>query len=312
MKKTDVALMKPPLTGGSVTGENPRAVARIKETDGTYKVSVAVCGLKERSGGDYYFFLEGNVPPFFQMFDLSGGEFSVYDRDAAGATGIFFVTEKEAFIDLYGTFSADGMSEKEALGYAQTYFFNDENAGGQASVFGEKKDERAGREKESYDDEMIAEENYYEYADVDAAHLKVKDDNCEENENVGIFKRAGGEQAQKENASYGDENEEGTGGVFFEKIRANLNKIFCDYPSEKSLGDMVCGSKWVKISYDGERYYVVGVIYSEGAPEYVCYGVPGNYADKPDELKGRCSFIPASPYALKREGYWVVFQKVSG
>lgn len=311
MKNNEVALMKPPFEAESGLNGNPRAVARIKNADGTSKVSVSACGLEKRSGGDYYFFLEGNVPPFFQMFDLSGGEFSVYDKDAIGATGIFFVTEKEAFIDLYGSFSASGMNVKETMDYAKTYFFGDENSSGQASVRGEEKDESAGREKTTYDDEMIADENYYEYADVDAARLKVKDDSGEKNENVRTFGASCGEQAQEEGSFDGDKNEEEKGGVCFEKIRANLTEIFSEYPSEKSLEDMVFGSKWAKISYDGDRFYVVGVIYSEGSPEYVCYGVPGSYGCKPDELKGYCSFIPSSPYAPKRDGYWVMYQKVN-
>ena len=88
MKRNDVALLRPVLSDNGEINENARAVARLKKTDGRDVVSVSICGLPKRSGGDYYFFLEGNIPPFFQIFDTSGGEFSVYDRNAAGATAI--------------------------------------------------------------------------------------------------------------------------------------------------------------------------------------------------------------------------------
>ena len=78
-------------------------------------------------------------------------------------------------IDLYGTFSAEGLSEEEVAGYAQTYFFGNEGASGKKSFHGEKEDERAGRREENdYDDEMIAEKNYSAFGDVDIQNLRVK------------------------------------------------------------------------------------------------------------------------------------------
>lgn len=113
MKKSDVALLRPVLSDNGEINENARAVARLKKTDGRDVVSVSICGLPNRSGGEYYFFLEGNIPPFFRIFDTSGGEFSVYDRNAAGATAICYVMQNSVIIDLYGAFSADGLSEEE-------------------------------------------------------------------------------------------------------------------------------------------------------------------------------------------------------
>lgn len=314
MKKSDVALLRPVLSDNGEINENARAVARLKKTDGRDVVSVSICGLPNRSGGEYYFFLEGNIPPFFRIFDTSGGEFSVYDRNAAGATAICYVTQNSVIIDLYGAFSADGLSEEEVKDYAQTYFFGNESANGKESFHGEKEDERAGRREENdYDDEIIADKNYYEFGDVDIRNLKVKDDNGDENENVGTDACARGEQKEKTRDDRGFEDEKEKSGVFFEKIRANLKELFEDYPAEKNLEEMVADSKWVKIDYDAGKFYVVGVIYENEKPAYMCYGAPGKRAEKPDEMKGYCSFIPSSPFDLKNDGYWVMFQSaVSG
>ncbi len=312
MKRSDVALLRPVLSENGEINENARAVARLKKTDGRDVVSVSVCGLPKRSGGEYYYFLEGNVPPFFQIFDTSGGEFSVYDRNSALATAICYVTQNSVIIDLYGSFSAGGLNEEEVKDYAQTYFFGDESANGKESFHGEKEDERAGRREENdYDDEMIADKNYYEFGDVDIQNLRVKDDNGDENENVGTDACARGEQKEETRDDRGFEDETEKRGAFFEKIRVNLKELFDDYPAEKNLEKMVADSKWVKIDYDGDKFYVVGVIYENEKPLYLCYGARGKRAEKPDEMKGYCSFIPSSPFDFKNDGYWVMFQSAA-
>ena len=53
MKKSDVALLRPVLSDNGEINENARAVARLKKTDGRDVVSVSICGLPNRSGGEY-------------------------------------------------------------------------------------------------------------------------------------------------------------------------------------------------------------------------------------------------------------------
>ena len=75
---------------------------------------------------------------------------------------------------------------------------------------------------------------------------------------------------------------------------------------------MVSESRWVKVTQNGKSF-VVGVIDEKNYPKYICYGLPGAYGQKPKEIKGYASFIPKSPFALKGDGYWVMYQDaVSG
>ncbi len=310
MKNVKVALLRPVSEGsGGEINENSRAVARIKTADGRKVVNLSVCGLNTKAGGDYYFFLEGNVTPFFQMFDLSGGEFSVLNENDIGATAVVFVTENKAIIDLYGTFSSNGMTAKEVHGYAETYFFSDAFANGSTGFYGEKEDEGTRGKTEAYDDEMIAEENYYEYDDVDKINLKVNDACGEETENDGADEEFFGKEKEETNGAFNSENE--TCGFFFEKIRKDINDIFKAFPREKALEEMVGESRWARVCYDGEKYYAVGVIYENKSPKYVCYGAPGEYGEKPDSVTGYCSFIPTSPFELKGEGYFVMYQSAT-
>ena len=75
---------------------------------------------------------------------------------------------------------------------------------------------------------------------------------------------------------------------------------------------MVKNSRWVRVGSD-ENSYVVGIILVENSPRYICYGLNGKYNLKPSEIKTYCSFVPKSPFNLKGEGYWVMFQNaISG
>ena len=97
-------------------------------------------------------------------------------------------------------------------------------------------------------------------------------------------------------------------GDYYEKIKAEVDKLFREFPAEEELSLTVPDSKWVKINYDGDKFYVVGVISDGKRPVYLCYGVAGRYGEKPEEIKEYCSFIPSSPYSLKGDGFWVMYQ----
>ena len=93
----------------------------------------------------------------------------------------------------------------------------------------------------------------------------------------------------------------------YQKIESDLKKIFEENPAEKNLCEMVSESRWGKVTEKGKSF-VVGIIEERQAPKYICYGIPGIYGKKPKEIRGYASFIPTSPFSLKGEGYWVMYQ----
>ncbi len=62
-------------------------------------------------------------------------------------------------------------------------------------------------------------------------------------------------------------------GEFYQKMRAEIEGILRSYPADEELCALIPDSRWVKISY-GDNFYVFGVICEQGAPAYICYGVP--------------------------------------
>ena len=90
---------------------------------------------------------------------------------------------------------------------------------------------------------------------------------------------------------------------FYSRMRGEIEKLLSSHPREQALEQAVEGSRWVRITYGGKRYYVFGIISENGRPSYVCYGVPAMGTSCPESLKGMAGFIPAGS-----GGYWVMYQ----
>ena len=96
---------------------------------------------------------------------------------------------------------------------------------------------------------------------------------------------------------------------YFLTVKKDLEDLFFKFEKEENLERIIFNSKFVKINYSENKYYVVGVIYEQGVEKYICYGVPSPYSETPPkELDGFCSFIPLSIFAVKGDGYFMMFQ----
>lgn len=167
----------------------------------------------------------------------------------------------------------------------------------------------------TYEDEAIAEDNYYEYENNES-----QDTVCEDKE-----KEKDGQKLWEDEAAVGSVEErknsvkEGlppeyasfngfAGGNFFEKVREEVEKIFAQFPAEENLQELIEGSRWAKISYGDGKFYVFGVLYTGGNAEYICYGVPTEQNSTPPEsMKDLASFIPSSEENVQ-SGYWIMYQ----
>lgn len=165
----------------------------------------------------------------------------------------------------------------------------------------------------AYEDDAIAEENYYEYKTdedggaVRAGQTQEKSGNAGgENEEV-----AGAFQGKQESGVGGKEEEEEepapprlAGGDFYARMKGDVQKIFSSYPREEELEAAMENSRWAKISYAEGKYYVFGVLSVEGVPRYLGYGVPSKNAQTPPKsLEGSASYMPTAS-----GGYWIMYQ----
>lgn len=151
-----------------------------------------------------------------------------------------------------------------------------------------------------YEDEAIAEENYYEFKPPYEGGKPVCENKEEKAVGSGICPNETGFNARKKPA------EKLPQGVFYDKMRGEIEEIFATFPPFEELCAAVDGSKWAKISYGDDSFYVFGVIYLNGA-KYICYGIPAkDSVAPPASMRGLASFLPLeTEYGV---GFWVMYQ----
>ena len=170
--------------------------------------------------------------------------------------------------------------------------------------------------KNVYNDEAVATENYFEFAkfsdkngEDDDRELQpeneLADCRCQES---APKERACAYRAQNEtdnNQRKGSENQK----CYYQTVKSSLDEIFIKYQEEPTLQKHFPDSRWVRINFDAQKYYVVGLICEEGVEKYICYGVPSKYSEyPPTALKGYATFIPVSLFDMTGDGFWIMFQ----
>lgn len=171
----------------------------------------------------------------------------------------------------------------------------------------------------AYEDEAIAEVNYYEFAEVDEGggavcqnppQAESGSEAVQDEAGFGAFaQRKGGVDPviSLSDASFAEGNPL-SGGDFYERMKGEIEGILNAYPHEEQLESLIEGSVWVKISYGEKLYYVFGIIKDGGKPRYICYGVPAkSNSSPPDSMAGLATFLPLYQDE-KSGGYWVMYQ----
>lgn len=157
-----------------------------------------------------------------------------------------------------------------------------------------------------YQDEALAEVNYYEFPETHEGGEPVREDTQKETR--------GRKSRKNENASGTVKNQAQSirlaRGNFYSRMRAEIEGLLSSYPVEENLCAAIPESSWVKINYGEGKYYVFGIIRDNDKPAYVCYGVPAKESENPPEsMRGLASYlaIPSDNCA----GFWVMYQDAS-
>ncbi|NLL55924.1 MAG: hypothetical protein GX242_01790 [Clostridiales bacterium] len=96
---------------------------------------------------------------------------------------------------------------------------------------------------------------------------------------------------------------------FYQNVKERLDDLFIIHPRENELERIIPESKWVKIRYDGDDYYVVGSLTDDGTVAYLAYGVPGVAEIPPPKLASDISdWLPVPNLPPPYQGYWLIFQ----
>lgn len=167
-----------------------------------------------------------------------------------------------------------------------------------------------------YNDEAVATENYFDTDDEIRKKLEnIKELTYEhirtENDVDDSFRTQTAEKGEEDASLSQNETDAGRSEVvpYYLSVKSELDGIFGKFPAETALEQAISGSRFAKVYYADDKYYVVGIIKENDKEKYICYGVPSHYRETPPkELAGFCSFVPLSIFDLKGEGYFMMFQ----
>ncbi len=172
-----------------------------------------------------------------------------------------------------------------------------------------------------YDDEAVATENYYEREQVDKlAENAVGVDNEYVHNQTAITSTKAQEQTEKTqdcsdcNANQACANaftQSQNSNAFYLSVKQKLDNLFKTHAPFLPLSEIVPFSKWIKIEYDKNSHYVVGLIYKDAYPAFIVYGVPGIRFEKPKVFSSRSQFLPVSLFECTQNGYWCIFQSAN-
>ncbi len=97
---------------------------------------------------------------------------------------------------------------------------------------------------------------------------------------------------------------------FFLQVKDQVEALFEKYTPDESLSQIIPNSKWVKVTYENENYYVLGLIYDDDQTlKYISYGVPSqDSSTPPDDLVDYAQWLPKDMNDANSKGYWIVCQ----
>ena len=167
-----------------------------------------------------------------------------------------------------------------------------------------------------YNDEAVATENYFDLSEeikqklISVQEMSNEHLRSEKREDACLIPQKDEESAENPDFIQNEARAEiGKNTPYYLSVKDELDGIFAKFPAETTLEKAFEDSRFAKVYYSDDKFYVVGLIKEEGKEKYICYGVPSAYRETPPkELAGYCSFVPLSIFDLKGDGYFMMFQ----
>lgn len=147
--------------------------------------------------------------------------------------------------------------------------------------------------EEEYDDEAIAASNYYRLSKSDENEDTVVRAQTQVGEEQGDGDPCEDEGVPPRPVSRGTL-------AYYDEVSGRLGEAFAKFPRDTELNSIFPHSEWVRAGSA-----LLGIIYEEGLPRYLCVAAPADSAS--DEMKAEGVFVPRTHFS-DDEGYIIVFQ----
>lgn len=164
-----------------------------------------------------------------------------------------------------------------------------------------------------YDDELVADENYYEQESEHYEQSPVIQ--TEQNAPTPRGDSHQGEEERIDPAT--NENHSGVRHAFttetdgyYQSVKGELNTLFERYPADDTLREAYPHSEWARVKGDEENpQELVGLVYENGFVKYICYALPAT-EETPQEVREKGYFVPISALTPEK-GFFVLYQSAA-
>ena len=305
--------------GFSGDGKQAGGVVKAEQYGKNLSVEVSVIGFAPLAAGEYYALIADSADrtellplrgkSLFNLIsdlDIAEGFCAVICLVKNGVTPLAYGVSGNKEYD-FDKLIASAAAPKEKTGFHIAAA--DAADAGLAADTGADMSESA----DKYNDESIAERDYYKEEERNERRTIIERD-----ENAGVAAENATESGQAGQAAATNENAENirkplneNGDEYYRSVKDELDELFKKYEKDETLKSTFPCSEWVKIKEPDKAEYLVGVIYEEAAPLYICYAFPAaDKDDPPEEIAETCAFVPISPFAGAK-GCFVIFQSTA-
>ena len=331
-----ILLLKQITDGYSLPNKSACGILRAETEDGITEISLSLVNLSAILGGEYHLCIINKNRQLFN-FPLGTKPNNMrkaldFELEISNGLSALLVAEKDGIpvSVAFGKTEEVDLSLSDAKKLVADKFLSDRRSSHKkceptplppphTSLSQENNRDTPQIQQTPYDDEAVATENYFELEESLSARLSVlkewnnADLRLEDGDNACRIKEEKKEKSDRVNLFSNETDAVECKGYktqpFYLTVQRELNSLFSKFPHDERLNKFFPDSRWVKIPYSKNKYYVVGEIKEDGEHKYVCYGVPATYSpEPPKELKGYCSFIPLSIFDMHGEGFWMMFQ----
>lgn len=325
-----VIVLKQVCEGFSVLDKSVSAIARVENDGGVPIFSLSVINIKRVESGEYVVFImdEKHKMVWFQVGVRPISLTKTLDGDlffnSGFACGIAYLKDNIPNLIAFSrseNFNISLSQFKKSIAYELMKRKTlEEKERAEKLEQNVKTPETEDTITSLYDDEAVATENYFELdeeIDQKLCSIKEKWSGNLSYEDGTAFTCCEEEKAQVKENDYCEQfkarddlrQKFSKDNPFYLHQKKELDKLFERFPRDATLKRHFPTSKWVRVTYAHDKYYVVGIIKENNVERYICYGVPAKYSTHPPkEFEGVCSFIPISLFDMQGEGFWMMFQ----
>lgn len=327
-----VIILKELENGFSFPGKKLSGIVRIEHTDGITELFLSTVNVSTLNGGCFYLFLIDSSKTVYSfnlgMRPYAHGKLFDGTPDVINgfSAGLCFIKDDLPITIAFGVSESSTITLLEFKKIIADTCLKLKNKAEKEKLELEERERFIMNEPINddfplpYDDEAVATENFYcldDKVSQKLTQIKEIDNAFVRTENAMPFKRDEEEKEKGWQTNYSYENETSDynckkyteASPYYLTVKDELDEVFNKFPPEQKLNNFFADSRWARVKYASNKYYVVGVVKENAKEKYICYGVPDTYSlTPPVALKDCATFIPSSIFNLEGEGYWMMFQ----